>query len=246
LQRGGAPGSFNWEDWYANRTAGGEGGNISFDMGDINEILRGGFSEFFSRIFGGAAPDFNRTGAGQKADQARIQKPAFEHELEISLYEAFHGTQRKLEMEGRRLEVKIPPGARTGTRVRVPDVVSTGAQGPKGDLFLVIRVADDPRFERKSDDLYTDVSVDLYTAVLGGEVNVETFVGKVLLTIPAGTQPGQTFRLSGRGMPHLKNPKNSGDLFVRLKVNIPRNLTDRQRELFQELSRQEAPRTGRS
>jgi curved DNA-binding protein len=237
-QRGGAPGNFNWEDWY---TAGGApgastGGNINYDMGELNEILRGGFSDFFSRIFGGT-PEFRRAAAGKQADQARFQKPSHDQELEISLYEAFHGTQRTVDMEGRRLEVKIPPGARTGTRVRVADVIPAGAQGQKGDLYLVIRVAGDPRYERKSDDLYMDVPVDLTTAVLGGEVNVETLSGKVVLTIPAGTQPGQTFRLAGRGMPHLKNPTVHGDILARIKVNIPRNLTDRQRELFNEIAR---------
>ena len=140
-------------------------------------------------------------------------------------------------MDGRRLEVKIAAGARTGTKVRVAEAVSTSPEARKSDLYLIIKVADDPRFERKGDDLHTEVSVDLYTAVLGGEVTVPTLTGNVVLTIPAGTQPGKIFRLSGRGMPHLKNPNQYGDLFVQVNVNIPRNLTPRQIELFEEISR---------
>ena len=101
----------------------------------------------------------------------------------------------------------------------------------------MIRVVEDARYERKGNDLITETSVDLYTAILGGEVTVPTLNGNILLTIPAGTQSGQTFRVAGRGMPVLNKQGTFGDLYVRVKVNIPRNLNPRQRELFQELSR---------
>jgi curved DNA-binding protein len=204
-------------------------------MGDLNEILRGGFSEFFTRIFGGYS-GFTRASPGQSSSP-QVEKPLYEQEVEISLYEAYHGTRRTLELENRRIEVEIPRGARTGTRVRVPGIISTGAQDQKADLFLLIRVIPDHRYERKGDDLHMEVEVDLYTAVLGGEVQVETMGGKVVMTIPAGTQPGQAFRLAGKGMPHLKNPQTYGDLLVRVKIRIPRQLTQHQRELFQELAR---------
>jgi curved DNA-binding protein len=154
----------------------------------------------------------------------------------ISLREAFQGTTRRIEVDGRRLEVKIPRGARSGTKIRVADAI-TSPQGDKSDLYLLINVADEPNFERKGNDLYTHVEVDLYKAVLGGEVTVPTLSGNVVLTIPPGTQPGQTIRLAGQGMPHIKNPESRGDLFVNVKVKIPRNLTADQRELFQKLAR---------
>jgi curved DNA-binding protein len=154
----------------------------------------------------------------------------------ISLFEAFQGTTRRLELDGRQVEVKIPPGSRTGTRVRVADAVQTGQDGQKGDLYLIIQVADDPRFERKGNDLSTEVTIDVYTAVLGGEVTVPTLSGNIVLTIPPGTQPGRTFRISGRGMPHLRAPDKRGDLYVRVNVQIPRNLTPRQKELFEEIA----------
>ena len=100
----------------------------------------------------------------------------------------------------------------------------------------MIRVTDDPVFERKGNDLHTDADIELYTAILGGEVTVQTLSGSVVLTVPPGTQPGQSFRLKGRGMPHLKSPKKFGDLYVRAKVKIPRELTSQQKDLFRKLA----------
>jgi curved DNA-binding protein len=153
----------------------------------------------------------------------------------ISLREAFQGTTRRIEVDGRRLEVKIPRGARTGTKIRVADAISS-PQGQKSDLYLLINVSDEPNFERRGNDLYTQVEVDLYKAVLGGEVTVPTLSGSGVLTVPPGTQPGQTFRLAGQGMPQIKNPDSRGNLFVVVRVKIPRNLTAEQRELFQKLA----------
>ncbi|HEX9029313.1 MAG TPA: J domain-containing protein, partial [Anaerolineales bacterium] len=170
----------------------------------------------------------------RSAPRREVGRPSYEQETEITLQEAYTGTTRRFEIDGRRIEVKIPAGARTGTRVRVAEAL-TGQEGQKGDLYLIIRVLDDPKFERKGSDLYGDVPMDLYTAALGGEATVETLSGNVVLTIPAGTQPGQTFRLAGRGMPNLKNPESHGDLFARAKIRIPRNLSSQQRELFKQL-----------
>jgi curved DNA-binding protein len=119
----------------------------------------------------------------------------------------------------------------------VKDVLSGQQGGPTGDLYLVVQVAEDPTYERKGNNLYTDVDIDLFTAVLGGEVAVRTLRGDVMLTIPPGTQPDHSFRLKGRGMPHLKDPERYGDLYVRVKVELPRKLTARQKELFEQLAR---------
>jgi curved DNA-binding protein len=150
------------------------------------------------------------------------------------LEEAYTGTTRELRRNGRKLEVKIPAGARSGTRVRVS---GQGEAGPQpGDLFLAIDVAPDPRFTRDGDDLHTQADIDLYTAVLGGEIRVPTPGGPVVLTIPPGSQPGQTFRLKGRGMPGLQQPSRKGDLFAHLKVNLPQSLSAEEKELFQKLA----------
>jgi curved DNA-binding protein len=235
-QRGAPQGGFNWEEWAT--ASPGQGGNVRVEYGDLSDLFEGGgFSEFFQRIFGGrpdVGPTYTRRGPSAR-QQAPAQKPSYEQQITISLQEAFQGSTRRIEVDGRRLEVKTPPGARTGTKVRVADAVTT-PEGQKGDLYLVLQVADDPRFERKGDDLYTEVPMDLYTAVLGGEVTVTTMNGNVVLTIPAGTQPAQTFRLAGRGMPQLRNPQKRGDLYVRARVNVPRKLSDRERELFEELA----------
>jgi DnaJ-class molecular chaperone len=135
------------------------------------------------------------------------------------------------------VEVSLPPGARTGTKVRVPGVGPAGPDGRSSDLYLVLNVAEDPFLERDGDDLHTEVSIDAFTAMLGGDAEVETMAGKVLLTIPPGTQPDQLFRLAGRGMPLLRNPQAKGDLYVRIKVQIPRKLSSHQRDLLEQVKR---------
>jgi curved DNA-binding protein len=206
-------------------------------MGDLEDILGGGFSEFFRHIFGGM-PD-SGTGSRSRRGSSYPAQPAgatYQQDVTISLYEAFQGTTRRLEINSRQVDIRIPPGARTGTKVRVSGVIPAPG-GQNQDLFLVITVSEDPRFERKGDDLQTYVNVPLYTAVLGGEVTVATLTGNVVLTIPPGTQPDQVFRLSGRGMPRIKDPQTHGDLLVRIRVQIPRQLTIHQKELFEQLAR---------
>ncbi len=237
-QRGGTPGGFNWDEWFVQNP---RGGNVRVDVSDFGDLFGnsdiGDFSDFFRSIFGGRS----NMGSAQRhpgAASARTapQPQAFQQDVTISFLESFQGTTRRIEIDGRRKEVIIPPGARTGTKVRVSEAISTAPNKPKSDLFLVIQVADDPHYQRKKNNLYTDIEVDLYTAVLGGEIKVPTLSGNVVLDIPAGTQPGQTFRLSGRGMPHLKNPNTSGDLYVKTKILIPRNLTSKEKGLFSDLS----------
>ena len=112
----------------------------------------------------------------------------------------------------------------------------TGAAGgPAGDLYLRVQVLPDPRFERRDEDLHTTVTTDLYTMILGGEVQVPTMNGHVVLTIPPGTQNGRTFRLRGKGMPRLRNVEQHGDLYVKVEVQLPTRLTPEQRQLFEEL-----------
>jgi len=134
-----------------------------------------------------------------------------------------------LQTNGRKLQVRIPAGVKTGSKVRV-----AGA-GPEGlDLYLVVNVTGESRFERDGQDLYTTSTLSVFTLILGGDTDVETPTGKVKLSIPAGTQPDQVFRLAGRGMPHLKSPNTKGDLFVKLKVQVPKYLSSKQRALLEE------------
>lgn len=228
-QAGGSPGGFNWSDWT---TQGQRGNYQQVNVEDLEDLFGGGFSDFFSQIFGGMGQTQSRT----RTRREPARPAAYEQPVTITLDEAFHGTQRILQLDGRRLEVKIPAGAQTGTKVRVAGAGPVGPNGQKGDIYLIIEVAPDSQYERKGNDLYTDVTVDLYTAVLGGQVNVPTPAGNVLLKIREGTQPGQTYRLAGRGMPYLKDPKTFGDLYARVRVQLPKNLTSEQRSLFEQLA----------
>jgi curved DNA-binding protein len=225
-QRRGAPGDFNWGDYVSGYPGGGTRVNVE----DLEELFgsAGGFSDFFRTIFGRGAEGM---GTGTRT-RTRQQPQGYQQELEITLDEAYQGTTRLLQSDGKQKQVRIPAGVRTGSKVRVPGV------GPNGlDLYLIVEVKDDPRFERRGNDLHTSATVDVFTAILGGEADVETLGGKVKLNIPAGTQPEQVFRLAARGMPSVKNAKEKGDLYVRLKVQIPKYLSPKQRELLEEVSR---------
>jgi curved DNA-binding protein len=217
---GGRPGDFRWDDWFQQNAQQQRGyGNTDDPFAD------GGFSDFFSAIFGEAMRSSVRNHAAQ-------QQQGYQQEVGISFQEAYEGTTRQLQTNGRKLQVRIPAGVKTGSKVRV-----AGA-GPEGlDLYLMVNVTDEDRFEREGQDLYTTSALSVFTLILGGEADVETPAGKVKLGIPAGTQTDQVFRLAGRGMPHLKNPKTKGDLFVKLKVQIPKYLSSKQRELLEEAAR---------
>jgi curved DNA-binding protein len=232
-QTGGRPGDFDWGRWSTGAPGAG-GQRVHVQYGSPEDLFGGAspFSDFFSQIFGGmgGAPG----GYGHQVRPQRGQD--YQQEVEISLREAYQGTTRALQKDGRRLKVKIPAGARTGTRVRMAGEGAPGtAGGEAGDLYLRVKVATDPQFERREDDLHVTVPVDLYTAVLGGQVQVPTLSGPVMLTIPAGTQNGRAFRLRGKGLPHLRHKNQHGDLYATVDVQLPTDLTPRQQELFEEL-----------
>ena len=234
-QAGGTPGAFSWEDLFR---GGNNGGQTRVDVNDMGDIFgdMGGFSDFFKTFFSGAGGQRYSTASSRpRGGRTYTQKPkVYQQQVTISLYEAYHGTTRMMDVNGEKKELKIPAGVRTGTKVRVAGAVSNGS-GVKGDLYLIIQLAKDSKYEIKGDDLYTEKAVDLYTAVLGGETEVETFSGKVMLAIPAGTQPGQTFRLSGKGMPLLKQKNKFGNLLVKVNVTIPKKLNKDEKKLFEEL-----------
>ena len=147
-----------------------------------------------------------------------------EAQAEITLDEAFHGTTRLVDVDGKRLEITIPPGADTGTRIRL-----TGKGPGGGDLHIVVRQRPDATFTRKGADLERELPITLKEALLGAEVPVRSPKGTVLLRIPPGTQPGRQFRLRGRGMPKFR-AEGHGDLYVRAKVVLPTDLTDEARD----------------
>jgi curved DNA-binding protein len=239
-QRGGRPGDFDWSQWAAGPSSGRV--NVRYGSPEDLEDLFGGaspFSDFFTSIFGGGGGGMPRGASGFNVGAQSQMGQDLEHEVEISLAEAYHGTTRLLTKNGRRLEVKIPAGAKTGTKVRMRGEGGEGRRGGQaGDLYLKVKVASDPRFERKENDLYVTVPVDLYTAVLGGEISVPTMTSEVTLKVPAGSQNGQTFRLRGKGMPKIGYAIEFGDLLAKLEVRLPTKLTPKQRELFEQLRRE--------
>jgi molecular chaperone DnaJ/curved DNA-binding protein len=259
----GAPGGFDFSRYAQSY---GDGGGVRFTTGDA-----GDFSDFFEMLFGRGAR--STTGnpfytGGRVRTMPRVGDD-YEQGIDVSMGEAFTGTQRILQMDApeicptcngtgvtankvcptcdgsgtlsrtRRLEVKIPAGVHTGSRIRVAGEGGQGSGGgTKGDLYLKVNVQPNARFERKGDDLYTTVQAPLYTAILGGEVEVPTPRGtRLALKIPAGTQNGRTFKLTGQGMPQLKQPDRRGDLYARIDVQLPTELGDREKQLYGELQR---------
>jgi curved DNA-binding protein len=201
------------------------------------DFSQGGQRVYFSEEDVGSIFDDLFRGFGTRAGRPQPRRGRdIEFPLEVTLEEAYSGTTRTLNMaDGKRLEVKIPPGVKDGSRVRISGKGAEGYGGAKGDLYLVTSVRPHRTFRRHGDDLYTDVSVPLTVAVLGGEVKVSTPKGsKLSLKIPPETQNGRTFRLKEQGMPHLGNSAK-GDLLARVKVVLPTKLTDEEKELFQKL-----------
>jgi curved DNA-binding protein len=243
---GGRPEDFNWGG-MGGQPSGGYTRTITPEefeqmfggMGGGGGAGAGGFSSFFDALFGGAAAGGmgGRSGRGSSRtrgmgfDTETMARPQrVEVTAAVTLEEAFHGTTRVLQMEdGTRLEVNIPRGVTTGSKVRMK-----GAGG-QNDIVLNIEVQPSERYTRDGDNLRVAVPVDLYTAVLGGEVQVPAFDKTVALTIPAGTKNGKTIRLRGLGMPHLKNPDQRGDLLAEVAVQLPANLTAQEKALFEEL-----------
>jgi DnaJ-class molecular chaperone len=200
------------------------GGGASYTAGGA------GMDSIFEELFSGAR--------GRRAHPQRGQD--IEHPVEITLEQAFAGTSLRLNLQTaetsamRQLEVKIPAGVKTGSRVRVAGKGAPGRGGASGDLYLLISVLPNATFERQDDDLITTVTVPLTAAALGGKVEVPTLKGKLELKIPAETQNGRIFRLAGQGMPRL-GKEGRGDLLVRISVVLPQKLSAEEKELFTRL-----------
>jgi len=214
---------------------------------ELHEMFGGGdpFSDFFHTFFGGGGGEAPRGGRGSRQRTPR-QGRDIEHELTLSLEEAYHGAKRTLSIKhdghARSVDVRIPAGVGDGARLRVAgegEHVSGGT--PPGDLYLRIRLTRHPGYERRGRDLYSQVRVPLTTAVLGGEVGVETLGGKSLrLKVPPTTQHGQVFRLKGHGMPVVGKPNESGDLYATVDVDLPKTLSAAERTHFEALRKLEA------
>ena len=189
----------------------------------------------------GATPHSPSPHSGHGRTRSAPRPVAHEATAEITLDEAYHGTTRLVDVDGKRLEISVPKGADTGTRIKL------SGRGPGGaDLIIVVRMLPDARFTRRGGDLERELPLTLEEALLGDEVPVETLKGRVLLTIPPGTQPGRTFRLSGQGMPRFKG-EGYGDLYVKSRVVLPSGLSQEAKtaaRTFLVLTDQPNPRDG--
>lgn len=232
-QQAGAGGDFDWGAWGA-----GPGQARAYTSEDIGSLFgEGGFSDFFEALFGRRGDRGSGLGGRAPGPRSVVDRGRdVEQRVAVTLHEAYHGTTRLFSKDGRRLEIAIPPGVRTGSRVRVrgEGMAGPGGHAP-GDLYLVIEVEPDPRFERHGDDLHVHLDLPLFAAILGGEARVPTPAGDLTLTIPAETPNGRRIRLRGKGMPLLKEPNRHGDLYAEVTVRLPTGLSADERALFEQL-----------
>jgi len=235
----------NWKEYEQQQQAGGNfyGGRSSrgragggFNPEDFGGG-EGGFSDFFESIFGGGGGFSGFGGSGRKSN-----RPSRGHdlqtEMDITLEEAFHGGPKQISLNGQLLKLSLQPGIREGQVIRLKGKGAEGAGGgTNGDLLIAIHIAKHPRYEVKGNDIYFDIPVDLYKAVLGGKIPVQLIDKQIMMDIPAGTDSDKKFRLKGMGMRLFEKPDTRGDAYARIQIKVPKTLTAREKELFEELAK---------
>jgi curved DNA-binding protein len=198
---------------------------------DFGEFGGGDFSDFFQQMFGGG-------GGGRSSRQARYRGQDFNAELHLNLKDVSESHKQTLTVNSKNIRITIPAGVENGQTIKIAGHGGPGMNGgPAGDLYITFVIAPDPNFRRDGANLYTTVKLDLYTAILGGEATIDTLTGKVKLKVAPETQNGTTIRLKGKGMPVYKKEGQSGDLLVTYDIQLPRNLTEKQKQLFTELAK---------
>lgn len=265
-QSGGAEG-FDWSKYSTAGPGASPGGGWTYYTGDFEDIFgegAGGFSDFFKNIFGGFGgfegsgfrSDFS--GAGSRKTRrpqgfsgfgggASLKGQDLSAELSISMEEAYRGCTRIIELDGKKMRINLDPGIRDGQTIRLKGKGGAGTKGaPAGDLYITIRVSEHPDYRREGDDLFKDVPIDVYTAILGGEQEIETISGKYKLKIPPGTNSGAAFRLKGRGFPKYGEPGIKGDLYVKAIIHVPQNLSSEEKDLVKKLSSIRKKTTGKT
>lgn len=207
------------------QTGGQQGGFGGFGGG-------GDYSDFFESMFGGRA---SRGGAGRSTP---YKGQDFNAELHLDLKEVYTTHKRTLTINGKNIRLTIPAGVENGQIIKITGHGGEGAGGgPKGDLYITFSIENHTDFKRDKDNLYENVDLDLYTAILGGEITVNTFDGKVKLKVAPGTQNGTKVKLKDKGFPVYKKEGQFGDLYITYQIKIPKNLTEKEKELFTELSK---------
>ena len=191
----------------------------------------GDFSDFFESMFGGAR------GAG-RSRQVKYRGEDYTTELQLELIDAYKTHKQTLNVNGEKIRITVPAGIENGQTIKIAGHGGKGINGgPDGDLYITFLISNHPDFKRSGNDLYTTVDLDLYTAVLGGEITIDTLSGQVKLKVAPETQNGKKVKLKGKGFPVYKKEGQFGDLYVTYEVKIPTNLTEKQKALFTELSK---------
>ncbi len=223
--------NFNWQNWSPQTGKGPRSKPATTD--DMEDLFgsASAYSDFFNNIFG------NGQDRGRETSTSPRRGRDVEYEISLTLEEAFSGAERLLEIDSHRIKANIPAGVRSGSRVRLAGQGEAGrSNGQAGDLYLIIQITANATFERKGDDLHMEVSVDIFTAIAGGEIQVATLGQRVLLKIPPLTNAGRSFRLRGKGMPHLNDLKTHGDLYVLIKLVLPESLSEQEVLGIQEMA----------
>jgi len=244
-QQGYGPGFPGGGGWSVDTEAG-PGGFRTMSPDEVEEMFggQGIFSDFFRTFFGGGGVEPQPSGRRTRSARTSRQRAGddVEQEIQLTLEDAFQGATRRISIKrdghARTVDVRIPAGIRDGSRVRVPGEGAPGSGGgTTGDLYLRVRLAPHPRFERKGQDLHVKVGVPVTIAALGGEAPVPTLAGRDLrLKVPEATQNGQVFRLRGQGMPAVGKPDQRGDLYATVEVEMPKRMTPEQRRHYEALA----------
>lgn len=234
----------NWKQYQQSGFDGFQGkrqGNRQYQYdfkGDPSDFFGGssGFSDFFEMFFGSGGRRRGHDFFGNFGN-VEFERPGADlsGNLNISLNEAYHGTERLIDLGNEKIRVKIKPGAYEGLKLRIREKGQKGSGGKAGHLYLTVHISQGLDFERHGNDLRKEVSVDLFTALLGGRKEILTLSGKLNIMIPEGTQNGKQLRLRGKGMPVYDKPDQYGDLYVKLKVQLPDTLNGEQKELVKKL-----------
>ncbi|MEP6684659.1 MAG: J domain-containing protein [Parafilimonas sp.] len=192
----------------------------------------GDFSDFFESLFG------RSSGRSGRSSQTKFRGNDYNASLQLSLRDVYATQKQTLTINNKQVRITIPAGVANGQVIKLKSYGSPGVNGgPNGDLFITFMIEDDTHFKRVNNDLYTTAEIDLYTAILGGDYVLETLSGKIKLKVNAETQSGSVVRLKGKGFPIYKQEGSFGDLFVTWQIKMPTNLTEKQKELFRELSK---------
>jgi curved DNA-binding protein len=228
-QAGGKKQDFDWQSWSAEPGRGTRTQTVNAE--DLEDLFGSDspYSDFFASLFGHGQIRGTPLGTRRGRD--------VEYEIELTLEDAFHGAERLLDIDGHRIKAGIPPGVQTGSRVRLAGQAEPGQNGgPAGDLYLIIQVLPHASFEREGDNLHMEIPVDIFTAIAGGEVRISSLERPLTLKIPPRTNANRTFRIRGKGMPHLRDTKKRGDLFARVRLVLPDQLTDGEVNRIRELA----------